>query len=329
MIISRTPLRVSFVGGGSDIRDYYSKDFGAVTSMAINKYVYITINKRFDSSIRVAYSRLEIVSNVGQIQHNLVREAMKLTGVKQGVEITSVADIPSKGTGLGSSSSFTVGLLNALYAYQGKRVPAQKLAEQACRIEIDILNDPVGKQDQYIAAYGGVRHFRFFPNEKVNTIPVLCGKKTKTTLEENLLLFYTGITRSAHSILDEQKKRTKRGMNRESLTVMKGLALDLKAAMEKGISVKEMGLFLNKNWDEKKRLAGSVSNKVIDRNYEKAMNAGAVGGKLLGAGGGGFLLFVCPKHCQKKLRHALRGLVELPFRPDDKGSVIIFGGDRS
>ncbi|MFC1590030.1 GHMP kinase [Candidatus Omnitrophota bacterium] len=327
MIISRTPLRVSFAGGGSDLKEYYRDEFGAVTSMAIDKYVYITINKRFDRTIRIAYSQLEIVDRADRIKHNLVREAMKLVGVKNGVEITSVADIPSKGTGLGSSSSFTVGLLNALYAFKGKMVSVKELAEQACHIEIDILKDPIGKQDQYIAAFGGVRHFRFCPDGKVRVDAVACGRKTKEVLTKNLLLFYTGITRSTHSVLARQKKRTKKGLNRESLTRMKTLAVFLKEDMKKGLSAEVFGGYLHNNWTEKRQLSRSVSNRAIDGYYRKALRAGATGGKLLGAGGGGFLLFSCPARRQDNLRKALKGLVELPFRPDSEGSRIIFGGN--
>ena len=326
MIISRTPLRISLGGGGTDLKEFYQNEFGAVTSLAINKYIYITINKRFDRSIRICYSQLEITDDVDKIKHNLVREAMKLVGVMEGVEITSVADIPSRGTGLGSSSAFTVGLLNALYSYRGKKVSAARLAEEACKIEIGILKDPIGKQDQYITALGGLRHIRFYPDGKVRSGLINCNKRSSRLLAENLLLFYTGITRDANFILAEQKKDTQQRKNSQSLRAIKKLAIDLKDHLRQGMDAGALGGFLHKNWNEKRKLAGSISSNLIDRYYDRAINAGAIGGKLLGAGGGGFLLFCCSRKHQENLRKALKGLQEMLFKPEPEGTRIIFGG---
>ena len=204
MIISRTPLRISFVGGGTDIGDYYRLNGGAVISTAIDKYIYITINKRFDDTIRVSYSKTEIVNNVDKIKHDIVRETMKVVGVTKGVEITSIADVPSKGTGLGSSSAFTVGLLNALYAFKDQHISAKQLAEEACRIEIDTLKEPIGKQDQYICAYGGFQHIKFNPDETVFVNHIICKKNVIDKLKNNLMMFYTGILRRSNMILSEQ-----------------------------------------------------------------------------------------------------------------------------
>jgi len=326
MIISRTPLRISLVGGGTDFREFYKAEFGAVTSLAINKYVYITVNKRFDKSIRVSYSQLEIVDNMNEVKHNLVREAMRLTGVTEGVEITSIADIPSKGTGLASSSAFTVGLLHALYAYKGKQVPAKTLAEQACKIEIGILKDPIGKQDQYIVALGGIRHIRFYPNEKVKAESIACHKKSMQTLKSSLMLFYTGISREAGSILTDQKEETKKGTNRESLKIIKNLAVQLKESLMRGVDADALGDSLHRDWTEKKKLTSSISNALIDDYYNRGLKAGASGGKLLGAGGGGFLLFCCPNRYQNNLRKTLKELREMPFKLEPTGTKIIFGG---
>lgn len=219
MIISRTPLRVSFAGGGTDLADYYRTGFGAVVSCTIRKYVYVTVNKRFDDDIRVSYSKTEIVNSVDELEHGLVREALKKVGIRNGIEITTIADIPSKGTGLGSSSAITVGLLNALYAFKGYRAGPKKLAEEACEIEIDKLGEPIGKQDQYIAAYGGIQHIRFNADDTVVLDPVITPAKTKREIENHLMLFYTGRTRQARDILSKQKDNTH--ANRKALDAMR------------------------------------------------------------------------------------------------------------
>ncbi|MBU1125917.1 MAG: GHMP kinase [Candidatus Omnitrophica bacterium] len=323
MIISRTPLRVSFIGGGTDLSAFYTRETGEVISTAIDKYMYVTVNKRFDDTIRLSYTRTEIVDRIDQLRHELVRQAMKLTGVTKGIEITTIADIPAKGTGLGSSSSLTVGLLNALYAYKGKRVPTRRLAEEACRIEIDILKEPIGKQDQYIAAYGGMKHFYFKQNGEVVVEPLLVERKTLAYLQDTLLMFYTKVTRSAHSILREQKKNT--GDHFEELRSLKQLVVPLRRSLEAGaVGQKEFGLVLHKGWEIKKRLARTISNTTIDRYYRKALDAGATGGKILGAGGGGFLLLYCRKEYQQKVRKALAPLACMPFAFEPEGSRIIY-----
>lgn len=304
------------------MKEYYKRSPGAVISTAINKYIYITVNKKFDHHIRISYSKTENVEHVNQIEHDLVREAMKLTGVDKGVEITTIADIPSSGTGLGSSSAFVVGLLNALYAFKGEYKSAETLARQACRIEIDIIGEPIGKQDQYIAAYGGLQYIRFDSNENVLIEPVICSQETKKILESNLMLFYTGVTRKAKTILAEQKNNSCK--KHEHLKKMVGLADEFVASLRAGNPVDKFGKILHQNWQLKKGLARGISNSGIDRYYENAIAAGAIGGKILGAGGGGFLLFYClPKH-QAAVRRALEELREEPFKFEPHGSRIIY-----
>jgi D-glycero-alpha-D-manno-heptose-7-phosphate kinase len=323
MIITRTPFRISFVGGGTDIADFYRVERGAVVSTAINKYMYIVVNKRFDSTTRVGYSKTEIVKNVDEIQHPIVREALKLVGISDGIEIVSIADIPA-GTGLGSSSSFTVGLLNALYAYKGMLKSAEELARQATHLEIDILGEPIGKQDQYIAAYGGLRYIQFNPDETVFIEPIMYNKRNKDELNQNLLLLYTGDTRRAASILEEQKSNMRRGNNVECLRKMRDLALELRKHLNNNDSPDVLGEFLNKGWSLKKQLAGGISSPEIDGYYEKALNAGALGGKILGAGGGGFLLLYCPKGKQPRIREVLKELTWTEFLLEPEGSKIIY-----
>jgi len=324
MIISKTPVRISFAGGGTDLKEFYSKKAGSVTSTAINKYVYVTVNKKFDNDIRVSYSKTEIVSNVNDIQHELVREALKLTGITKGVEITSIADIPSHGTGLGSSSSFIVGLLNALYAYKGEMKSAKFLAEQACQIEIDILGSPIGKQDQYIAAFGGLQHIRFNPDESVFIDPVICSPSVKKHLQDSLLLFYTGTTRPSSSVLNEQRANTSSKM--DTLEKMQSQSEQIKTAIVSG-NLEAFGKLLNEGWLLKKQMASNISNSDIDAYYETAMKAGATGGKILGAGGGGFLLFFCQREKQDAVRSALSNLQETYLAFEPQGSKIIYVGD--
>ena len=324
MIISKTPFRISFCGGGTDFKSYYQKEFGAVTTTAINKYMYVTVNKRFGEEIRVGYSKTEIVDDVDKLKHDLVRECLKSMSIRKKIEVTTIADVPSRGTGLGSSSSLTVGLLNTLHAFQSRYAPAERLAKQACKIEIDVLKEPIGKQDQYIAAYGGFRHIQFHPDENVLVENIICSKDTKKELEDNLLLFYTGTTRKAKSILSEQKKNTPN--NIKILGKMRDLALELRDSLLEN-DINKFGELLDKNWQYKKKLADGISNSDIDAYYERAKKAGALGGKVLGAGGGGFLLFYCQKEKQDKLRNALLGLREEPFRFEPHGSKIIFVDD--
>ena len=324
MIISRTPVRVSFAGGGSDLRAYYKFGKGAVTSTTIDKYIFITVNKRFDDTIRVSYSKTEIVDDVEKIEHNIIRECLKYVGLDKGIEVTSVADIPSKGTGLGSSSSFTVGLLNALHAFKGQHTSAEQLAREACEIEIDILKEPIGKQDQYIAAHGGLQHIQFNSDDSVFVDPIICSQDVKEQLQNNIVMVYTGVYRKANTILTEQRKNTH--INKEKLDEMVKLAFELKKAINKG-GLGEFGTLLHKGWELKKGLASGITNDYIEKIYEKGLKAGASGGKLCGAGGGGFLFFSCDEEKQASLRKALNVLKESSLRFESQGSKIIYVGD--
>lgn len=320
MIITRTPLRVSFTGGGTDMADYYRINGGAVVSMAIDKYIYITVNKKFDHEIRVSYSSTEIVKEVGELRHELVREALRLAGISGGIEVTSIADIPS-GTGLGSSSSFTVGVLNALFTYTGSRLSARELAELACKIEIGILGHPIGKQDQYAAAYGGINYFRFLADDTVSSNRIELSDGDMLRMRSKLMMFYTGITRSADGVLHEQKQNI--GQKIEVLNEMKQQAADMYHTLSTSGFNRNFGEALHQGWEKKKTLAGGISNAEIAKLYDAAMAAGAVGGKLLGAGGGGFLLFYCDEEYQSKVRKAV-GLQQVEIKPDMYGSQVVY-----
>jgi len=321
MIIVQTPLRVSFLGGGTDFPGYFQEEGGSnVLSSAIDKYIYVTILKRFDSKIRLGYTRTEIVNNVDELQHELIREAFRKTGINQGVELNTMADMPA-GAGLGSSSAVTVGSLQAMYTYLGEIVPADRLAGEATEIELDILKKPVGLQDQYICALGGLRFIEFHPDGKVihslvDLEPRLCYR-----LNESLLLFYTGVTRQSESILGEQKKRIKE--SRELLNQMKYMACEARDELAVG-NLDVIGRLLHESWTLKKQLASLVSNPTIDAIYEAALRAGALGGKISGAGGGGFLLLYCPFEKREKVRDALSTLAEVPFNLEPDGSKVIF-----
>ena len=321
MIISQTPLRISFAGGGTDFRDFYDKHYGSVVSTAIDKYVYVIVKERFDDLIRVGYTRTEMVESVDQIQHELVREAMKMVGIDKGVEISTMADVPSEGSGLGSSSTVTVGLLNALYAYKGESVNAEELASQACRIEIDILGKPIGKQDQYIAAYGGLRHFKFYANEEVEVNTIALDESARQRLNESLLLFYTGITRNSSEVLTEQRGNIARRLN--LLIEMRDQADELARLLRLG-AIASLGQTLRENWNRKRQLASTISNPVIDKLVETALSAGAIGCKVTGAGGGGFFLVCTPPENRAAVRKKLSHLRELPISLARDGSKIIF-----
>lgn len=324
MIISKTPLRISFVGGGSDIESFYSKLGGAVVSTTIDKYVYVTVNKKFDNHIRVSYSQTEEVSQVDKIEHKLVRETLKFHKIKGGVEITSIADIPSRGTGMGSSSSFGVGLLHCLYAYKSKYVSAEKLAEESSYIEIKKCKEPIGKQDHYNAAFGGFNFIQFNTDGRVRVEPLIFQKKTRDILKESLLLFYTGITRSASAILKKQVNNVSISLEkRKMIEKMVKLTYKLKADLQKN-RLDTFGEILHQNWLLKKGLTEDISNALIDKWYDRALENGAIGGKLLGAGGGGFLLFFAPKQKHHKIIAALKELRLIPFDFDTEGSKIIF-----
>ncbi|MDP2943896.1 MAG: GHMP kinase [Candidatus Omnitrophota bacterium] len=323
MIISRTPFRISFAGGGTDLSSFYKREPGATISTAINKYVIVTINKRFDDIIRAGYSRIEKVKYVNEIKHPLIREALKVLKINSSIEITSIADIPS-GTGMGSSGSFAVGLLNVLNAYKGKYLSKEQLAREACRLEIDILGEPVGKQDQYIASFGGFRYMQFNPDGSVVVESIACPDKTKKELNSRLMLFYTGITRKSSDILEEQHRITHHKL--DSLRRMKDIAKDMKTILTRNKSLDAFGELLHEGWFLKKNLVGKITNDRIDYFYKKSRKAGAIGGKILGAGGGGFLLLYCRISQQNKVRQALGGLREVPFNFETAGSSIIYKG---
>jgi D-glycero-alpha-D-manno-heptose-7-phosphate kinase len=325
MIVVQTPLRVSFLGGGTDFDDFYVKHGGAVLSTAIDKCVFVVVKERFDDMIYVNYSKKEIVDRFDKLEHELVREAMKITGVKKGIEVTTLADIPAEGTGLGSSSSITVGLLQALYAYRGEIAPTKTLAEQACHIEIDILRKPIGRQDQYIASYGNTR-FITFDKSGVKVERIELSPEDKKRLNDNLLLFYTGVTRKSSEILSEQKANISSSV--EVLGGMQKLAFEARDAILEG-ELDVFGEILHKGWQFKKQLASKVSNPAIDDIYETARRAGAIGGKVSGAGGGGFILLYCRKDKQDDVTRALKELRQLPFRFEQDGSKVIFNYRRS
>lgn len=324
MIISRTPLRMSFVGGGSDIPSYYRKFGGAVVSTSINKYVYVTVNKKFDDHLRVSYSKTEEVETVAEVDHSIVREVLKEIGISGGVEITSIADIPSRGTGLGSSSSFAVGLLHALHAFKGQYMSAEDLASQSCIIEIDRCREPIGKQDQYAASYGGLNTITFNPDDTVSVDPIICRPETVEDLQTELLSFYTGITRSASGLLEKQSAIVENDKDKQIVMhKMVGLTHTLRDELQHN-NVEAVGEILHENWMLKKSLTDSVSNPAIDQWYEKARRAGARGGKLLGAGGGGFLVFLAPKERHMDIINELSDLTPVAIEFERSGSRIIF-----
>lgn len=322
MIGTRTPFRISFAGGGSDLRSFYTKQPGCVVSSAINKYMYILVHRYFDEKIQVKYSRTELVNTAAEIQHPIVRAALRQFNLG-GIDINSIADIPA-GTGLGSSCSFTVGLLHALYTYVSKFASKERLAREACEIEIDILGDPIGKQDQYAAAYGGLNLITFYPDETVEVQPIIMPQRERARLVGNLLIFYLGGTRSAVNILrDQQANLENDGQKFDSVKRMVELAKQLRESLIVG-RVDDLGPILDENWRLKKSLSTHISCDMINAYYEKAMKNGATGGKLLGAGGGGFLLLYCDTQHQERLRRSLTPLRELKFSFDNSGSQVIY-----
>jgi D-glycero-alpha-D-manno-heptose-7-phosphate kinase len=324
MIISKTPLRMSFVGGGSDLPAFYRKYGGAVVSTAINKFVYVTVNKKFDDRIRLSYSKTEDAKSAEKIKHPLVREALQLLGVRGGVEITSIADIPGKGTGLGSSSSFTVGLLNALHAFAERYVSAEKLAEESCTIEIERCGEPIGKQDQYAAAFGGFNLIQFNADDSVSVEPIICKRETIEQLQRNLIVFYTGLTRSASALLKTQSASVSSSKTKQNaLKRMVKLAHSLKAELQKN-NLDAFGEIIHENWELKRSLTTGVSTTAIDDWYARARKAGATGGKLLGAGSGGFLMFYAPQDRHEEIMRELNELQCVAFGLELQGSKIIF-----
>lgn len=324
MIITRSPLRISLGGGGTDLPSYYRDHSGFLIAAAIDKYVYITVHKRFVPQILLKYMHTEEVDSIDEIRHPIIRESLRLTEVDPSyLEITSMADIPA-GTGLGSSGSFTTALLKALHTHNKNLVHPQELAEQACHIELDVLGEPIGKQDQYIAAYGGLTCFRFLPNGQVEAWPLKITTDTLYSLEDHLLLFFTGYSRSASDILREQDTKSKQNEKEmiANLHFVKEIGRESKEALESGDLVR-LGELMNVHWEYKKQRSGQMSNGQIDEWYELARQNGAVGGKLIGAGGGGFLMFYAED--QVRLRRAMReaGLQEVRFRFDFEGAKVI------
>jgi D-glycero-alpha-D-manno-heptose-7-phosphate kinase len=323
MILSKTPLRMSYVGGGSDLSAFYKDELGAVLSTSIDKYIYVALNKKFDGKIRISYSKTEEVDSINEIEHPLVREAMLLTNTASGIEIASLADIPSKGSGLGSSSSFTVGLLNALYALNNKYVSKSKLAEMACEIEISRCGEPIGKQDQYAAAFGGLNLIKFHPDESVSVDPVICKPSVLTELQDSTLVFYTGRLRNASSVLAEQSESLANNKNKVIMRRMVELAFELKGQLEAN-SLDNFGIILDENWRLKTQLANSIADSQINNWYSIGLANGAHGGKLLGAGNGGFMMFFAPKDRHQDISNALGGLKPVKFNFEANGAQVVF-----
>lgn len=324
MIIARSPLRISLGGGGTDLPSYYEQHTGFLVAAAIDKYVYITLHETFVPEFIIKYSKLERVKTIEEIEHPIIREAIKMVGLNtNNLEMTSMADIPA-GTGLGSSGSFTTALLKALHAYRKNLVHPSELAEQACDIELHRLHEPIGKQDQYIAAYGGITCFKFLPGGKVEAWPLKISEETLYNLEDNLLLFFTGYSRSASKILKEQDDKSKNADRSmiENLHFVKDLGLKSQAALEQG-DLREFARLMDVHWQRKKERSGGMSNPKINEWYDLAISHGALGGKLIGAGGGGFLMFYTED--KARLRHAMRdaGLKEIRFKFDFEGTKIL------
>ncbi len=326
MVVSKTPLRASFFGGGTDFKDYYENTtlgYGSVISSAINMYVYIMITKRFDERIRVCYRVQEMVNSVDEIQHNIIREAMKIAGIEKGVDIVYSADIPisTSGVGLASSSAMAVGVVNALFAYKGVQLSPEQLAKYACDIEINRLGNPIGIQDQYAVACGGMKKYRFYSDGKVGISAVVCKPEILKILKKRLLLFYTGITRLASEVLSEQKQNISEKMQvLDEMTVM----VDEAVYMLQNGELDTWGYMLDRAWELKKKMSGKINNVCISQMYQKGKAAGALGGKILGAGGGGFLLLYVPEEKQDRVGEALKEYRQVAFDFENEGSRIIF-----
>jgi D-glycero-alpha-D-manno-heptose-7-phosphate kinase len=324
MIITRSPLRISLGGGGTDLPSYYRKHTGFLIAAAIDKYVCITLHQTFVPELIIKYSKLERVTKLDEVQHPIIRESLRLMEVDgAGLEITSMADIPA-GTGLGSSGSFTTALLKALHTYRKNLIHTRELAEQACHIEIERLGEPIGKQDQYIAAYGGLTCFQFLPNGQVEAWPLKISSETLYNLEDNLLVFFTGYSRSASSILREQDDKSKsREQNMvDNLHFVKELGYQSKEALEAG-DLTRFAELMKVHWEYKKQRSGAMSNEKINQWYDHAMANGALGGKLIGAGGGGFLMFYAEDKGRLRRAMADTGLKEVRFRFDFEGTKVV------
>jgi D-glycero-alpha-D-manno-heptose-7-phosphate kinase len=324
LVLTRTPLRVSFAGGGTDLAAFYETDYGAVVSTAINQYIYVTVKRHggiFNEPIRLNYSRSEQVATIDDIENNIARECLRFLRIDPPIYISTVGDLPAS-TGLGGSSSFAVGLLNALHAYRGERVSAGQLAEEASFIEIEVLQEPIGKQDQYAAAFGGLNVFCFKPGGDVTVEPVRLANGNLTALFDQIIMFWTGHQRDSSSVLSEQKQNT--SSKSESLVKMRDQAQQLQRLLSNGhCDFEGIGRLLDEGWQLKRGLASAISTDQIDRWYGCAREAGAWGGKLCGAGGGGFLLFFVPPEHQPTVRRALRDLREVSVRPEVHGSQIL------
>jgi len=325
MIVTRTPTRIPLGGGGTDIRSYASRYGGFLVSAAINRYVYITVNRRFEDSIRVSYSKTEIADGVDNIEHPIVREALRLMGLSSGLEIVSIADVPAN-TGLGSSGAFTVGLLNALHTFKRENVSAGTLAEEASAILMDVLGEPIGVHDQYLAALGGMTCLAIEQDGTVQASPLATSDGIVEELEASLLLFYTGVKRSASEVLAEESRAISRGHDgvTAALHTVKEIGFRVKEALETG-NLRRFGELLDQHWQSKKRLSTRVSSDRIDRLYELARRNGALGGKIMGAGGGGFFMFCCDNHNKARLREAMatEGLRDMRFAIDFEGSKVL------
>ena len=329
MIISKTPLRMSFFGGGSDFKDYWensSLGYGSVISTALNMYVYIMVNKRFDDKIRLVYFGNELVDNVDDVKHDIIRSALKLANIDKGIEIIYSADLPMTdvGVGLSSSSALAVGIMNALHAFKGEYVTAEQLAREACHIEIDCVGQRIGIQDQYAVAYGGFRRYKFFSDGSVQAEPVVCNKKNIENLKKNLMMFYTGKGRDSRKIMAEQSKSIEKEMSH-----LDELVKSVDAAYDHLTSgdIDFWGHKLGETWEIKKQLAGGISNPEIDDMYSRAKRAGALGGKILGAGGGGFMLLYVPEDKQESVKNELKEFKLIDFEFESMGSRIIFMED--
>jgi len=327
MIISRSPVRITLGGGGTDLPSYYSKHGGALIAAAIDKYTLVTAHTRFDDDIKLNYSRTEQINIVNEIKHNIFREGLRLLNIEKGIELTSLSDMPSS-SGLGTSGSFTIALLNALHTYKKEFVSQKQLAEEACKIEIDILKEPIGKQDQYIAAFGGITSFQFSKDGTVTVEPLKMSDEAQDELQNNILLFYTGISRSASQILREQDDRSKKddGQTIDTLHEIKRIGLETKKALEQG-DIDKLGEYLDEHWNIKKKLSKSISNPFIDECYALAKENGALGGKIMGAGGGGFFMFYHNGSNNEKTAFirtmATKNLKKMRFNFDTEGSKII------
>jgi D-glycero-alpha-D-manno-heptose-7-phosphate kinase len=326
MIITMTPIRVSFLGGGTDYPEYFKKNGGATLGSSIDKYTYITVSpltEFFKHSIRVSYSKTELCACVDEIQHPSVRECLRFMGIEKGIEINVVSDLPAR-TGLGSSSSFTVGLLHALHVFKGEMASQEQLAEEAVYIERELIKERVGLQDQYSCSRGGLLHLKFNGTKRVVIQPVIVRKQRLEAFQDRLLMFYTGLQRYAHSVLEEQIERTVKGDIDVHLKSLHGLVQQGLEVLTNGRDLSDFGELLNQSWTSKKQLSRTISNPMVDDAYDKARTAGAVGGKLLGAGSGGFLLLYAEPYNHEAIRKAMGGMQEVNFRLENHGSRLIY-----